>query len=108
MSLSNGVHSLTAIAQNSAGYQSTAAPVTFVVNNNPNPVMSITPGALGMMMTWPSSAGQTYYVAAKTNLSDANWINLSGSIAATNLSTSWTDNATGPFTQRFYVIMVAN
>ena len=108
MSLSNGAHTLTAIAQDSAGYQSTAAPVTFVVNNNPNPVMSIAPSAGGMIMKWPSSAGQTYYVAAKTNLSDANWINLSGSITATNLSTTWTDNAMAAFRQRFYMVMVVN
>jgi Bacterial Ig domain len=108
MSLNNGVHTLTAIAQNSAGYQSTAAPVAFVVNNNPTPVMSITPSAGGMMVTWPSSAGRTYYVAAKTNLSDANWINLSGNITATNSSTSWTDHAMGAFPRRFYVIVGAN
>jgi hypothetical protein len=70
--------------------------------------MSITPSAGGMKVTWPSSAGQTYYVAAKTNLSDASWINLSGSITATNLSTSWTDNAITTFTQRFYVVVEVN
>ena len=107
-SLSNGVHTLTAIAQNSAGYQSTAEPVTFVVNNNPTPVMSITPSAGGMTITWLSSTGQTYYVAAKANLSDANWINLSGNISATNLSTSWTDHAMGAFPRRFYVVIGAN
>ncbi len=108
MALSNGAHTLTAIAQTLAGYQSTAAPVTFVVNNNPTSVVSITPAAGGMMITWPSSAGRTYSVAATSDLLNANWTNLSGNITATNSSTSWIDNATNVFPQRFYLVSILN
>jgi hypothetical protein len=70
--------------------------------------VSITPTAGGMMITWPSTPGQTYYVAATTNLLNANWINLSGTITATNSSTSWTDSATSGLPQRFYVVNILN
>jgi hypothetical protein len=107
-SLINGAHTLTAVAQTPAGYQSAAVPVTFVVSNNPTPVLSITPTAGGMMITWPSSTGNAYFVAAKSDLLNTNWINLSGNITATNSSTSWTDTASSGFPRRFYVVNGTN
>jgi hypothetical protein len=50
---------------------------------------------------WSAMTGLVYQLQYKTNLFQSNWINLGGSIMATNLTMTSTDNI-GPDPQRFY------
>jgi len=59
-------------------------------------------------ITWTSTAGKTYRVAYKDNLTDANWTDLSGNITAASNKTSWTDSSAGASKQRYYVVYVTN
>ena len=61
----------------------------------------------GMTLTWPSVAGKIYRVAFMNNLTDP-LTDLSGNIAATDSSTSWTDSTAGASKHRFYVVYVLN
>jgi hypothetical protein len=59
-------------------------------------------------ISWSSVAGKIYRVAYKANLTDAQWIDLSGNITASGTSTSWTDQDGGRYTQRYYTVYVTN
>ena len=58
-------------------------------------------------LTWSASAGLTYRVEYKTNLTDAIWQTLSPDITATNTTVVKTDSSdTAP--RRFYRIRLVN
>jgi len=54
----------------------------------------------GIKLTWNSQSGVVYRVLAKTNFSQPNWTDLSGSITANSATTSWSDTSALP--ARFY------
>jgi hypothetical protein len=58
----------------------------------------------GLTLTWPTEMGRSYMVRAKTNLSDATWVELARDIAGTGGSVSWTDGGDGNLQSRFYQI----
>ena len=65
---------------------------------------SVNKVAGGILLSWPSTAGQTYRVVCKTNMTGSDWTELSGPITATDSMTSWTDQTIGSDRQRFYRI----
>lgn len=69
----------------------------FLPSSNP-----VSAGA--MSFSWTSLPGQTYDVLFKNNLTDTNWMDLSGPINATDTLTFWTDYLTPTVTQRFYYL----
>jgi ABC-type proline/glycine betaine transport system substrate-binding protein len=56
--------------------------------------------ANGIQLTWNSQAGIVYRVLAKTNFSQTDWTDLSGSITANSATTFWSDTRALP--ARFY------
>ena len=56
-------------------------------------------------LTWSATAQETYQMLYKTNLNQASWSNLNGSVLATN-TVMTTFDAVGPDTQRFYQILL--
>jgi uncharacterized repeat protein (TIGR03803 family) len=62
---------------------------------------SITRFAGAIRLTWLGLPGQLYQAQYATNLNQAHWSNLGGSVTATNGMASQTDNAPGA-THRFY------
>jgi len=69
-------------------------------------VLSIARMTGGVRLSWPSTAGATYRVSCKTQLSDPNWTPIAATVSATGATTSWTDSADAP--QRFYVVSPVN
>lgn len=73
------------------------------------PLTPLAPGSVsptgGMILRWTSLPGQIYHVLFKNNLTDTNWTDLSGPLAATNTLTSWTDTLITGVPQRFYLIL---
>jgi hypothetical protein len=61
--------------------------------------------ANSMQLIWNSQPGSSYHVQFKTSLSQANWTNLSGSIIAADLTTTWTDPAPITESQKFYRVV---
>ena len=58
-------------------------------------------------LTWGTTTGLVYQVQYKTNLLQANWINLGKPLIATNGNLTVSDtNAVGSSPQRFYRLMV--
>ena len=54
-------------------------------------------------LSWNSVAGRSYYIEAKTNLTDLTWTAISPTIVATNTTTTYCVPATGP--RRFFRII---
>ena len=105
----DGPHSLNAVAWDAVGNQASATPITVQVVNAPralvlNPIRRVSGG---ISLTWSSVPGKVYRIASKTNLT-APWTDLSGSITATESSTSWVDAATDGVPQRFYTVYSVN
>ncbi len=77
----------------------------------PAPVLStplVNLAGNSLTLTWSCSAGLTYRVQYKTNLTDATWQNLAGDITATNTTASKIDSSLGLAAQRFYRILLLN
>jgi hypothetical protein len=70
------------------------------------PPISVTASRLanGIKLTWNSQAGTVYRVLAKTNTSQPNWADVSGSIIAASATTSWSDSNAASIPARFYRI----
>jgi len=58
-----------------------------------------------MLVTWPTTSGQTYLVLFKTDLAAATWVEISGRIIATDSTTTWVDIDADFDVQRFYQIV---
>jgi hypothetical protein len=58
--------------------------------------------ANGIKLTWNTQPGTVYRVLTKTNVSQATWTDLSGSVIAVSATTSWSDNNFGNVPARFY------
>ncbi len=71
----------------------------------PLAITNLTKSASVVTMTWPSAPGRSYQVQSKTNLQDAIWLPQGGSITATGLTTSATNNI-GTAKQRFYRLLL--
>jgi hypothetical protein len=84
---------------------SSTATITIAGNTVPSTIKKVTGN---MQVTWNSTAGKVYRVAYKTNLTDANWTDLSGNLTATSASTSFTDTAAGTPKSRYYTAYVTN
>jgi hypothetical protein len=54
---------------------------------------------------WSSTAGASYCVLYKNNLTDAAWLPASPNLIATGTTATWSDTTTGGAKQRFYVLM---
>jgi len=106
-SLADGPHTLTAVVRDAAGNQSPATPVAIVVINSVL-IRSIDLIGTTVSITWASIPGINYRIAYKTSLLDANWMDLSANITATNTTTSWTDEAGSKFAERYYRVHVTN
>jgi len=72
----------------------------------PTAKMSVTKGPTGPVLSWPSQVGQIYQVCVKAKLTDTTWTPLSGNIAGTGSTCSWTDTSAGSTGGRFYEVMV--
>lgn len=59
----------------------------------------------GLQLTWNSQSGTGYRVLVKTNLNQAGWIDVSGTITATGATASWTDSTVNSQPQRLYRII---
>ena len=58
----------------------------------------------GLQLTWNSQNGVNYRVLAKTNLTQTAWIDVSGTIAATEANTSWTNTSFNSLPQQFFQV----
>jgi hypothetical protein len=107
--MADGWHSLNAIAWDAAGNQTTAGPISIQVANISTPPVLGLPRKLpeGVSLTWTSVPGKIYRVASRPKMG-APWTDLSGSITATQSSTSWIDATTGGVQQRFYTVYSLN
>ncbi len=65
---------------------------------------TVRPEGSAQRIAWSSVAGKTYRVLGKSNLTDADWVQLSDDIQATGTTTSWLDNDASYFAQRFYLV----
>jgi len=80
-----------------------SATVTIVNLNSQILGYAYSPGN-GFTLQWSSVPGFIYQVMAKNDLTDTNWMNLSGDILATTVMTSWTDQTMAGVPQRFYAV----
>jgi len=72
-------------------------------------ITALIPGSAGgMKLTWNSEPGRRYRVVYKNSLSDPDWTDLSGDIAATAWSVLWIDIAASASGQRYYQVQVVN
>jgi len=103
--MANGAHSLSAVAWDTSGNQATATPVIIeIANLTTAPVLApLRKVPDGLNLTWSSVPGKVYRVAYRSTLSGP-WADLSGSITATESSTSWTDSTDSSAPQRFYCV----
>ena len=93
-------------ADDGQGHTGTSNPFDVITFVPPQPVFqSLVYTGSGLTFTWSALSGQTYQLQYKTNLNQANWINLGSPIAATNFIMSASDTV-GPDPQRFYRIEV--
>jgi hypothetical protein len=110
-SLSNGSHSLKAIARDAAGNQTTTTAVTINVSNasatQPGVTITLTKAGNGMQLAWNSVAGKTYHVACANSL-QSSWTDLNSNIIANGATTSWTDTTASTVKQRFYRVYLVN
>jgi len=60
--------------------------------------------ANGLRLSWNSQIGAGYRVLAKTNLNQAVWVQVSGSITATGSNASWSNTNFKSLPQQFYRI----
>jgi subtilisin family serine protease len=60
-----------------------------------------------VVLRWTSVAGANYRVQSATNLSPANWQDLSPTITASGATTGWTNNVSG-VTRRYYLLKMLN
>jgi hypothetical protein len=61
-----------------------------------------------VLLSWSASAGLTYRVQYKTNLTDNVWQTLGSDVAATNTTCFKSDTSLGGALQRFYRVMLVN
>ena len=62
----------------------------------------------GITVTWPSTPGKTYALAAADNLHSPTWTNIGVNVTATGASASWTDTSAASARQRFYKVYSAD
>jgi len=96
------------LSANSAYTIGAAATAKVAIAGNSLPSSLANVSGNNLRLTWASRVGGIYHVAYKNNLTDALWIDLSGIIAATSTSTSWTDPTAALARNRFYVVYAAN
>jgi len=70
--------------------------------NAPIPKLNFSSG--GATLSWASAVGGVYRITYKNNLTDPNWITLSGNISASSTFTTWTDSTARSASRRFYQI----
>jgi len=58
-----------------------------------------------VQLTWNSQPGSSYHVQFKNSLTQSTWTDLSGSILATDTTTSWSDPAPMTDSQKFYRVV---
>jgi D-alanyl-D-alanine carboxypeptidase len=80
----------------------------FGVLDPPQLLASQVTGPNSLTLTWRASAGLSYRVQFKTNLSDALWQTLGADVTATNSVASQTDTGFGTTPRRFYRVVLAN
>jgi hypothetical protein len=57
-------------------------------------------------VTWLAGSNYVYRLQHKTNLTDADWLNVGGDLSATSNTASKTDNALGNAAQRYYRVQL--
>ncbi len=87
--------------------QGAFATVSIASGSNPVPVRvsSVSLGASGVTLVWPTIPGATYQVQFTGDLANASWIGLSGNLPAQGSSLSWTDSSAGIASRRFYRVV---
>jgi hypothetical protein len=94
-----------ALETNSSGTYFNPSQGVFVTVNSPSPItLQSTLGANTVQLRWNCEPGVVYRVMAKNSLDDTNWTDISGAMAATGPSLSWTDENINSRPQRFYRI----
>ena len=58
-----------------------------------------------VLLSWNSLPGASYHVEAKELLTQGNWLNLSGTIIATDTVCAWTDTGLNSLPHRMYRII---
>jgi hypothetical protein len=58
----------------------------------------------GITVSWPSTPGQTYSLAAANDLRAPVWTNVATNVTATGSTASWTDASAASVPQRFYKV----
>jgi hypothetical protein len=77
---------------------------TAAVASAPPITVSATRVSGGLQLSWNSQAGVVYRVLARTNLTQPNWVDISGNIPATGPSTVWSDANIMSSPKKFYRI----
>jgi len=78
----------------SASVTATTQPITLTASRVAN----------GLKLTWNTQPGTIYRVLGKTNSSQPNWTDLSGSITASSTTASWSDTTVAIVPARLYRI----
>ena len=98
----NPVPGLASPAQQSFAIATNSITMVQAVYYVPAPVFqSVTTASGSIIFSWSATTGFVYQLQYKTNLNEANWVNLGGTITASNTVLSATD-AIGSDEQRFY------
>lgn len=66
---------------------------------------NLTLGVVSLTLNWTSLPGQVYHVMFKNDLTEPDWMDLSGPLTAAALVTDWTDIVSATVPQRFYRIL---
>jgi uncharacterized protein YigE (DUF2233 family) len=85
-----------------------ASSATINMAGNAVPINTIKATGASVTLTWASTVGKTYRVAYKSTVSASAWTDLSGTLTATNTSTSYADTTANKTTQRYYLVYVTN
>jgi len=70
----------------------------------PIPTVEVRMNTNGLLLSWNSLPTASYHVQARSNISQANWINLSDAIIASDTTTSWIDTTVHTASGRCYRI----
>ena len=94
-----------ALDTTASGSYYNASQGAFLTVNVPGPILlAASRTTNGLKLSWNSQTGVAYRVQAKTNLNQAGWAEVSGSLTATGTNSSWTVTNFNSLPRRFYRI----
>jgi hypothetical protein len=80
--------------------------VTNLVREIPPIMLSISPLANGVLLSWNSTSGGVYHVDGRTDLSSGSWSNLSLSVTANSSVYTWVDTNVNEVASRYYRVVM--